>query len=249
MTKYRLLVTILAILLMLTFAACSPVDKEYGESSLVSYSSQVSSKENAKSAEDDTPLIMSSDRVMSKYFDISLFDEENYADIYLGKDFHINALYSSRNLKVPTNIREAKENGWKLASGNEYNENSLVFSYETIDATIVDSKGNLLKVQFYNSSRSSVKLSQCKIVKYRIENEFYIKPKTYEKFDINGINNSMAITDIINVLGTPSHFYRVSESSYYLDYFISKDDRRNGITVYINPLEDCITAVEFSYYE
>ena len=31
--------------------------------------------------------IMSSDRVMSRYFDISLFDEENYSEIYLGKKF------------------------------------------------------------------------------------------------------------------------------------------------------------------
>lgn len=249
MTKYRRFALVLAMLLMMTFAACSPVDEDYGETSEVSDVSEVSSKENTKAAEDKGPLIMSSDRVMSKYFDISLFDEENYADIYLGEDFDIKALYSGKKLNVPTNIREAKVNGWKLAKGNEYNENSLVFAYETIDATIVDGEGNKLKVQFYNSSHSSVKLSQCNIVKYRIENEFYVRPKTYEKFDINGINNSMAITDIINVLGTPSHFYRVSDKSYYLDYFISKEDRRNGITVYINPLEDCITSVEFSYYE
>ena len=249
MTKYRQFALVLAVSLMLTFAACSPVDKDYGKSSQVSDVSEVSSEEDTKTSQNKTPLIMSSDRVMSKYFDISLFDEENYADIYLGKDFGIEALYSGKKLNVPTKIDDAKRNGWSLAKGNEYNENSLVFSYETIDATLVDKKGNKLKVQFYNSSHSSVKLSQCNIVKYRIENDFYIKPKTYEKFDINGINNSMAITDIINVLGTPSHFYRVSDKSYYLDYFISKEDRRNGITIYINPLEDCITAVEFSYYE
>lgn len=249
MTKYRQFALVLAVSLMLTFAACSPVDKDYGKSSQVSDVSEVSSEEDTKTSQNKTPLIMSSDRVMSKYFDISLFDEENYADIYLGKDFGIEALYSGKKLNVPTKIDDAKRNGWSLAKGNEYNENSLVFSYETIDATLVDKKGNKLKVQFYNSSHSSVKLSQCNIVKYRIENEFYVKPKTYEKFDINGINNSMAITDIINVLGTPSHFYRVSDKSYYLDYFISKEDRRNGITIYINPLEDCITAVEFSYYE
>ena len=59
----------------------------------------------------------------------------------------------------------------------------------------------------------------------------------------------MAITDIINTLGTPSHFYAVSETSYYLDYFITKRDRRNGITVYINPVDDNITAIEFSFYK
>jgi len=240
----------MAMLLMFTFTACSPVDKDYGESSLVSESSsKVSSEENAKSVEDKGPIIMSSDRVMSKYFDISLFDEENYADIYLGKDFNISAVYANNQLKVPVKLDELKESGWKLATGNEYNENSLVFSYETIDATLVNDVSVKIKVQFYNSTRSSVKLSECNIVKYRIENEFYSKPNNYKKFEVNGINNGMAITDIINILGTPSHFYRVSDKSYYLDYFISKDDRRNGITVYINPQEDLITAVEFSYYE
>jgi hypothetical protein len=59
----------------------------------------------------------------------------------------------------------------------------------------------------------------------------------------------MAVTDIIDNLGTPSHFYQVSENAYYLDYFITKKDRRNGITVYINPVDDLITAIEFSYYK
>ena len=59
----------------------------------------------------------------------------------------------------------------------------------------------------------------------------------------------MAITDIIDTLGTPSHFYGIADNNYYLDYFISENDRRNGITVYINPSEDSITAVEFSYYK
>ena len=59
----------------------------------------------------------------------------------------------------------------------------------------------------------------------------------------------MAITDVIDTLGTPSHFYKVSDNSYYLDYFATKKDRRNGITVYINPAEDSITAIEFSFYK
>ena len=59
----------------------------------------------------------------------------------------------------------------------------------------------------------------------------------------------MAITDVINTLGTPSHFYKVADNNYYLDYFITKKDRRNGITVYLDPVEDLVTAVEFSYYK
>ena len=102
--------------------------------------------------------------------------------------------------------------------------------------------------QVYNSSRSSKKLDECYIVKFKIDNAFYTNPEDYMAFDVNGINNSMAITDVVNLLGVPSHFYKVSDTSYYLDYFITKKDRRNGITVYVNPIEDSITAIEFSYY-
>ena len=86
-------------------------------------------------------------------------------------------------------------------------------------------------------------------MKVIIKNDFYKNHDKYNHFSVNGINNKMAITDIINILGTPSHFYRVSEKSYYLDYFITKKDRRNGITVYINPQDDSITSIEFSYYK
>ena len=237
-------------LVVLVFCSCSPMDKNYGVSEKEEVSLVEDSTEKSVNDEDDEEhVIMSSDRVMSKYFDISLFDEENYADIYLGKKFDIKALYMGKELKVPVKLKELEGMGWTLAQGNDYNANSLVFSYETIDATITDKNGVTLQVQFYNSTRSSVKLSECNLVKYRIKNEFYSNPKKYNEFDVNGISNGMAITDIINTLGTPSHFYRVSEKSYYLDYFISKDDRRNGITVYINPQDDSITSIEFSYYE
>ena len=231
-------------LLACVFSACSPIDKNYG------VSSEVSNKENSKkvSSEEDF-VIMSSDRVMSKYFDISLFDEENYADIYLGKKFEISATFAGYKLSVPAKIEDVYQMGWVLAEGNTYNENSLVFAYETIDAVLEDKNGIKLSVQFYNSSRSSVKLSECYIVKFIINNDFYKNRKEYNQFSVNGINNKMAITDIINILGTPSHFYKVSDKSYYLDYFITKKDRRNGITVYINPQDDSITSIEFSYYK
>ena len=231
-------------LLACIFSACSPIDKNYG------VTSEVANKNSAKSAVSDEELvIMSSDRVMSKYFDISLFDEENYADIYLGKKFNISATFAGYKLNVPAKIEELQAIGWELAEGNAYNENSLVFAYETIDAVLEDKNGLKVSVQFYNSSRSSVKLSECYIVKFIIKNDFYKNHDKYNHFSINGINNKMAITDIINILGTPSHFYRVSEKSYYLDYFITKKDRRNGITVYINPQDDSITSIEFSYYK
>jgi len=243
--QFAMVITVL--LLVFSFVACSPIDKNYGEASEVGSASENSQLKTV--FESDDPPIMSFDRVMSKYFDISLFDEENYADIYLGKRFDIEAEYAGEKLPVPIKISEAKKIGWKLAKGNTYDENSLVFSYETVDAVIQNKDGLKLNVQFYNSSRSSVKLSDCYIVKFRIENDFYSNPKSYNRFDINGINNQMAITDIIYTLGTPSHFYKVSDKCYYLDYFITKKDRRNGITIYINPQDDSITSIEFSYYK
>jgi 2,3-bisphosphoglycerate-independent phosphoglycerate mutase len=66
----------LAVVLLLSFAACSPIDKNYGVTSEVATEDNITDEV----AFDEERTIMSSDRVMSKYFDISLFDEENYAD-------------------------------------------------------------------------------------------------------------------------------------------------------------------------
>lgn len=233
---------LLAVILIISVCACSPVDDKYG------VSSEALLDETEHIDVGDTK-IMSSDRVMSKYFDISLFDEENYSDVYLGKKFEINAVFGDFNFEVPVKIDRLEEQGWRLAEGNEYDKNSLVFAYETIDATITNDLGHIIAIQFYNSSRSSVKLSECYVVKYKIENYFYKNIENWTEFNINGITNTMAITDVINTLGTPSHFYKVADNNYYLDYFITKKDRRNGITVYLDPVEDLVTAVEFSYYK
>ena len=233
----------LCLLLVLGLTACSKIDPDYG----------VASKPQNTKAEDKkveiSDKIMSLDKVMPSYFDISLFDEENYSKIYLGKNFQINAKLEGDLIPVPAELSDMQAIGWDLAEGNEYDENSLVFAYETIDSVFVNEKGIKLKAQFYNSSRSSVKLSECNIVKFKIDNNFYKNSKKYAAFNVNGITNTMAVTDVIDVLGTPSHFYAISETNYYLDYFISKRDRRNGITVYVNPVDDNVTAVEFSYYK
>lgn len=244
MTLTKKILALVSVLCIAVFViGCNPVDNDYG------VVSDTAKEDTPSSVSQQEHEIMSSDRVVSKYFDISLFDEENYADIYLGKKFKIDATYAGEELKVPTKIEDLEKNGWKLAEGNTYDKNSLVFAYETIDAVIQNKDGLKIAVQFYNSSRSSVKLSKCYIVKYRIENDFYANPESYSAFDISGIKNTMAITDIINTLGTPSHFYKVSDSSYYFDYFITQKDRRNGITIYVNPLDDSITSIEFSYYK
>lgn len=240
---FKILSLLISVLLIFTFVGC---DVSKSEDSSVS-------KNNGSQAvrveSDDSPLIMSSDRVMNKYFDISVFDEENYADIYLGKKFKIDCTYADDVFEVPTTINKMNELGWWLCKGNSYDENSLVFSYETIETLLVNEKGTMITAWFYNSSKTSKKLGECNIVKFLINNDFYSEVENHETFNLNGITDSMAITDIIEKLGTPSHFYEVSEELYYLDYFITKKDRRNGITIYVNPVNDCIVSFEISYYE
>ncbi len=246
MISFKKVFSLLLVLIMVFgFVGCSDIDPDYG----VSENSETKEETQDDANYDPNTKIMSSDRVMSNYFDISLFDEENYSEIYLGKKFQIDAEYIGIKLPVPTKIGELKELGWQLAEGNEYNENSLVFAYETIDLIFQNENGIKLYAKCYNSSRSSVKLEKCYIVKFRIDNDFYTDSDNYNEFNINGITNTMAITDVINTLGTPSHFYEVSDECYYLDYFITKRDRRNGITVYINPVDDTVTAIEFSFYK
>lgn len=249
LSKFRKLLSFgMALILLFSVAACIPEEQE-NENIADSKVSSSSTESALDTAEHEEAPIMSSDRVMSKYFDISLFDEENYADIYLGKKFEIDCTYAGKVFEVPTTIQKMNDLGWKFSQGNAYNENSLVFSYETIETTLVNERGTTVKAWFYNSSRSSKKLSECNIVKFLITNDFYTNVKIHEEFHVNGITDSMAITDIIDILGTPSHFYKVSEELYYLDYFITKKDRRNGITIYINPVDDSIVSFEISYYK
>lgn len=232
---------------VLSLSACAPVDKNYG----VQSSEPVQVQKTAKKAPGNVrrPAIMSDDKVMPKFVDISLFDEENYSSVYLGKKFRFNVTYSGSELNAPTTLAAMEKNGWKLAENEKYNEESLIYACDSVDAVFTNESGASLKAVFYNSSNSSVKMKKCSIVKLRVDNNFYQNTEAYNEFNVNGVNNRMAITDIIDTLGTPSHFYGISENNYYLDYFISRDDRRNGITVYIDPTNDSITAIEFSYYK
>ncbi len=247
MNKFKkVLVFILVTVLAFSVVACSPLEKDNSTNS----NPENEVKEiNEKAESLTTAPIMSSDRVMSNYFDISLVDEENYSDIYLGKKFDIQAKYAGEEFVVPTKLAKLAEMGWTMTDGNMYDENSLIFSYETVDVQLQNEAGIKISTQIYNSSRSTARLSECYVVKFIINNDFYTSPDNYTAFEINGINNTMAITDIINTLGTPSHFYAVAEDCYYLDYFISRRDRRNGITIYINPIDDSIISIEFSYYK
>lgn len=245
--KIGLSAAILTAFTVLLFSACSPVDKDYA----VSSDEPVSSLSSVKSAPEDVnrPDIMSDDKIMPQFVDISVFDEENYSEVYLGKKFKFNVSYADDEFTVPTKLSVLQKKGWTLVENSQYDEESLVYACDFVETVLEKQDGAKITATFYNSSNSSVHLGKCNIVKFKIENDFYTNADAFNEFNVNGINNKMAITDIIDTLGTPSHFYGTTENDYYLDYFISEKDRRNGITVYINPSEDSVTAVEFSYYK
>ena len=236
---------------ILTFClsvACNPLDNDYGTKS----ESVATDKGNLTSSATQNvsqPEIMSLDRVMSQFVDISLYDEENYSSLYLGKKFKFQVTYAGDRFSVPTKISTLKKAGWSLSNADEYDEESSIFAGESIETVFQREDGKTITATFYNSSNSSVKLKKCNIVKFHIENDFYTDPDHFSQFNVNGLTNRMAITDIIDTLGMPSHFYGISKDRYYLDYFISEKDKRNGITVFINTTDDAVTAVEFSYYK
>ena len=242
--KLGLFAVIITVFMILLLSACSPVDRDYAVSSEESVSS-------VKSAPEDVahPEIMSDDKIMPQFVDISVFDEENYSEVYLGKRFKFNITYADDEFTVPTKLSVLKKKGWRLVENSQYDEESLVYACDYVQMVLEKDGGAKITATFYNSSNSSVQLKKCNIVKFKIENNFYTNGEAFNEFNVNGINNKMAITDIIDTLGTPSHFYGTAENDYYLDYFISEKDRRNGITVYINPSEDSVNAVEFSYYK
>ena len=245
--KFVLSAALSLFLSALTLCSCSPVDKDYA----VSSESSVSSALSVKSAPEGIvhPAIMSDDKIMPQFVDISVFDEENYSEVYLGKKFKFNVSFAGTELTVPTSVSVLEKNGWRLLENSQYDKDSLVYACDSVETVFEKDGGAKITATFFNSSNSSVRLKKCNIVKFKIENDFYTNSESFHEFNINGINNKMAITDIIDTLGTPSHFYGISKDNYYLDYFISEKDRRNGITVYINPSDDSVNAVEFSYYK
>ena len=245
--RFVLSAVLLLISAVLLLSSCSPVDKNYA----VSSESSVSSVTSVKSAPEgvNRPAIMSDDKIMPQFVDISVFDEENYSEVYLGKKFKFNVSLAGDEFTVPTSVSVLAKKGWKLLENSQYDEDSLVYACDSVETVFEKEDGTRITATFFNSSNSSVKLNKCSIVKFKIDNDFYTNADGFHEFNVNGINNKMAITDIIDTLGTPSHFYGISEDNYYLDYFITEKDRRNGITVYINPSDDSVTAVEFSYYK
>ncbi len=241
--KVLSLVSVLTAFVMLFLSACSQVEK--GKDDLSTGDSSKPKYENI-----EIPKITSEDTVMPTYFDISLYNVENYADIYLGKDFEFKTTYGGSEIQVPSTYKKMLSKGFKLKESDEYSEDSIVLAGKRLKTVFISEYGDIINAEFYNASNSSVELKKCKIVKFIIsENKSLKKKSKYGMFFINGITNTSAITDVIEYLGAPSHFYAVSENEYYLDYFISKEDMRSGITVYIDPKEDTVKSIEISNFD
>ena len=247
-TMNRALKTVLSIfclLFILLASGCEKMDEDYGKSMPV---------ESGGSNTDDTeliyPEIKSSDDVMPKYFDISAFDEENYSNVYLGKKFKFNATYAGSVITLPTNYSKVNKLGWEISESSKYDKDSVLTAGKNIEVELYNSYDKRINAVFYNSSKSSKKLTKCSIAKVIIpENCLNVSESDYGLFWINGITNQSAINNIVEYLGTPSHFYRVNSNHYYLDFFFTKENRRSGITVHVDPENDIILSVEFSSYE
>ena len=232
----------LVVLLLFSLTACDPLESASKPASKTAQKTKtVQSAPSAPSSG-----FRSNDRVMPTFVDISLFDEENYSSVFLGKKFKLNAVYAGETFTVPMKVSGLSENGWRLTGGAD--PESTVMAYRSMDVKLSRQDGKTVTATLVNPGDRSVKLKECSLVRFRFENDFYKNPKNYTAFQINGINNRMAITDIIDTLGTPSHFTGISPDNYRLVYSVSKENRRTGITVCINPQEDNITAVEITAY-
>lgn len=241
----KILCLLLCCASLISLAACEKFDDNYGKSSAVKEPIATADKTENQIK---IPEIKSDDSVMPTYFDISLYDEENYSDIYLGEDFKYKITYVGSAITVPSSYKEMSKEGWTLLSSDEYNEDSQILAGKSITVEFVNEYDKKITAVFYNNKKSSTALKKCPIVKFIIKENIIDANAEYGQFFVNGVNNVSAITDIIERLGSPSHFYCVSENKYYLDWFISESDRRSGITIYVDTAEDHIDSIEFSYY-
>ena len=241
MKRIRLLSLILAAMFVFTLTSCSKFDSDYGASESKAESNIY---ENIKA-----PDIKSDDEVMPTFFDISLYDEENYSEIYLGKKYEYKFIYAGSEFELPAKLSYMTKSGWNIVENSAYHENTKINAGKSLKVNFVNSYGKQLVAQFFNSSKSSVELEDCKIVKIIIPQNNYLVPESpYGQFFINGVSNEAAITDVIEFLGAPSHFYAVNNNSYYLDYFLTEKDKRSKIRVYIDVASDTVTSLEVSKY-
>ncbi|MBR5923102.1 MAG: hypothetical protein IKZ59_04835 [Clostridia bacterium] len=245
MKKVLCVCLILIAVVLPVLSGCGKIEKEYDSSEAVTV---LDERDNNKK---DTaiPEIKSADRVMSTFFDISLYDEENYADIYLPDDFKYKVTYSGTGISMPSSYKDMVKDNWTLVETPDIKSDSKIMAGETATAVFSDSYGKKITAVFFNESTRSQALISCPIVKFSVEENFKYKTGSqYGQFWVNGVTNDSAITDVVDCLGAPSHFYSVSDNEYYLDYFLNANDRRSKITVYIDVANDGVTKIEFSKY-
>lgn len=235
----KIISAVIIAVLLFTLCSCTVVPDENLDLSS-------DDKTNDTGSYNELPDIVSLDKKMANYFDISLFDEENYSNIYLGKKFKFNVTYNDKKITVPTTLEKLEESEFSIQQGSEYDKNSYIFAKETVTLKFADANSSFTAL-FYNSSNTSTRLNKCNIAKIRLENS--LNTRNIVHFNVNGIDNYSTVTDVVTILGTPSHFYATTEDTYYFDYFISKSDRRNKIRVFVDLTNDYVTAVEFSYYK
>jgi len=222
--------------------ACSPVDRT--NSSETESTTTKTDYSNVK-----IPEISSEDTVMPTYFDISLYNAQNFAEIYLGKNFKLKTTYCGVEFDLPCTYKDMLEKDFTLVGNEEYAENSIILAGKSLKVRFKNELDKEIIAVFNNSSNSSVELKKCRIVKMIIpQNSLYNENSMFDEFWVNGINNHSAITDIVEYLGAPSHFYAVNETSYYFDYYISQKDLRPAIRVFVDPREDVVTSIEFAKY-
>lgn len=245
MKKYlKVAIFLFSLLLIFSFCGCEKMDNDYGKSMPMT----------GDSTEDDGeliyPEIKSSDEIMPKYLDISLFDEENYSALYLGKKAKIKITYAGGYIELPSSYSKMSRIGWRFCEDSKYDSDSVLTAGKSIEVTLCNEYNKLINVVFYNSAKSSKKLTKCDIVKIIIpENCLNVFESNYGLFWVNGVTNQSAINNIIEYWGTPSHFYRVTPDHYYFDYFLSADNKRDGITIHVDPENDIVLSVEISSYE
>ena len=137
MKKQAFITAILLIFsLLLCLSACEPVDKSYPSAQ----SETASVPKKAKKAPENVkrPKIMSDDTIMPQYVDISVFDEENYSAVYLGKKFKISAEFAGEEFTVPATVGNMESHGWALAENSAYDKESLVYAGESVDTVFVN---------------------------------------------------------------------------------------------------------------
>lgn len=233
---------ILSMVMVLTISGCEKMDEDYGKGSV--------EQGNVSDNELIYPEIKSTDEIMPKYFDISRYDELNYSSSYLGKKFEFKITYAGSSLTLPSSYSKMSKLGWDFEENSKYDADSVITAGKNIEVILVNEYGKKLNVMFFNSAKSSKKLKKCDIVKLIIpENCLNVADSEYGLFWINGVTNQSAINNIVEYWNIPSHFYRVDAGHYYFDYFFTRDSKRSGVTVHVDPENDILLSIEIADYE